>query len=324
MKSQTAADQFFSKGLVQSTIKTYAAGVKRYTAYCARVGKAPLPTSEDLMSGFVATLAKENLSYASIRTYLSAIRYHQIACGCGDPHISQMSRLEYVLKGIRKDEAHNQVVRQVRVRQPLTPGILKRLFEVWKKLPIIRDAKMLWAATCLAFFGFLRVGEFTSPSGTSFDKEIHLSLADVSVDCSSAPSMLFVRLKQSKTDQLRRGVTIVLGKSEQFPLCPLSAVLSYLVVRGKTAGPLFVWKSGLFLTRENFVAAVRRALEAAGLEASDFNGHSFRIGAATTAASRGMEDSMIKTLGRRESDAYQRYVRIPRQELAYYTKVLAN
>ena len=315
MKSQTEVDHFFSKGLAQLTIKTYAAGVKRHTAYCARVGKAPLPTLEDLMSG---TLAKENLSYASIRTYLSVIRYHQIACGCGDPYISQMSRLEYVLKGIRKDEAHNQAVRQVRVRQPLTPSILKRLFEVWKKIPIIRDAKM-WAATCLAYFGFLRVGEFTSPSGTSFDKEIHLSLADdVSVDCSSAPSMLFVRLKQSKTDQLRRGGTIVLGKLEQFPLCPLSAILSYLVVRGKTAGPLFVWKSGLFLTWENFVAAVRGALEA------DFNGHSFRIGAATTAASRGMEDSMIKTLGRWESDAYQRYIRIPRQELAYYTKVLAN
>ena len=85
-----------------------------------------------------------------------------------------------------------------------------------------------------------------------------------------------------------------------------------------------MYGSGLFLTRENFVAVVRRALEAAGLEASEFNGHSFRIGAATTAASRGMEDSMIKTLGCWESDAYQRYVRIPRQDLAYYTKVLAN
>ena len=83
--------------------------------------------------------------------------------------------------------------------------------------------------------------------------------------------MLFVQLKQSKTDQLRRGVTIVLGKSEQFSLCPLSAVLSYLAVRGKMAGPLFIWKSGLFSTR--VVAAVRRALlEAAGLEASGFNG----------------------------------------------------
>jgi hypothetical protein len=139
------------------------------------------------------------------------------------------------------------------------------MFEVWKTLPGVRDAKMLWAATCLAFFGFLRVGEFTSPTGTSFDGDVHLSLADVSVDCSSAPTMLFVRLKQSKTDQLRREVTIILGKSEQFPLCPLSAVLSYPVVRGRSVGPLFIWKNGQFLTRENFVAAVRKALITAGI-----------------------------------------------------------
>lgn len=324
LKSQTAADEFFSKGLAQSTIRTYSAGVKKYMTYCTRVGKAPLPTSEDLISGFVAMLAKDKLSYASIRTYLSAIRYHQIACGHGDPGIFQMPRLEYVLKGVRKDEAHNKAARRGRDRQPLTPRILKQLFEVWKRHPVIRDTKMLWAATCLAFFGFLRVGEFTSPASTTFDKDVHLSLSDVSVDSASAPSMLFVRLKQSKTDQLRQGVTIVLGKTEQFPLCPLSAMLSYLVVRGRSAGPLFMWKNGLFLTRENFVAAVRKALEAAGLDTSDFNGHSFRIGAATTAASRGMEDCMIKTLGRWESDAYQRYIRIPRQELAYYTKILAN
>ena len=176
----------------------------------------------------------------------------------------------------------------------------------------------------MAFLGFLRVGEFTCPSGDIFDTGVHLALADVSVDCPAAPNILFVRLKQLTTDQLRQAVTIVLGKSGQFPLCPLLAVLSYLVVRGRSTGPLFIWESGLFLTRENFVAAVRKALEMAGLEASDFNGQSFCIGAATTAASRGMEDSMIKTSGRWESDAYQRYVKIPRQELAYCTKILAS
>ena len=128
---------------------------------------------------------------------------------------------------------------------------------------------MLWAAICLAFFRFVRVGEFTLPAGDSFDKDIHLSLADVLIDQFLAPSMLFVHLK---TDQLRQGVTIVLGKSEQFPLCPLSATLSCLVVRGTFAGPFFVWKDGQFLTQSNFVVAVRKALESAGLDASDFNG----------------------------------------------------
>ena len=324
LKSQTAADEYFAKGLAQSTSRTYSSGVAKYLAYCKEVGRAALPSNEELMSGFVAKLAEGKLAYASIRTYLLAIRHHHIASGLGDPKIFQMPRLEYILKGVRKEGAHSRSIKQHRDRQPLSPGSMRQLFEAWKKHPVVRDAKMLWAAACLAFFGFLRVEEFTSPSCNSFDKDVHLSWADVSVDDSKDPRMLFVRLKQSKTDQLRLGVTIVLGKSEKPPLCPLTAMLSYLVVRGKVEGPLFMWKDGRFLTRADFVAAVKKAGEAAGLDAAEFNGHSFRIGAATTAASKGMEDCMIKTLGRWESDAYQRYIKIPRKELANYTRTLAS
>ena len=60
--------------------------------------------------------------------------------------------------------------------------------------------------------------------------------------------------------------------------------------------------------------AVREALKTAGVDASKYSGHSFRICAATTAASRGIEDSVIKTLGRWNSLAYLRYVKIPRDE----------
>ena len=37
-----------------------------------------------------------------------------------------------------------------------------------------------------------------------------------------------------------------------------------------------------------------------------------------------MEDSLIKTLGRWESDAYQRYIKLSRRDLAQYSKTIAS
>ena len=59
------------------------------------------------------------------------------------------------------------------------------------------------------------------------------------------------------------------------------------------------------------MAAIRIALtKKIGLASKDYAGHSFRIGAATTAAHQGIHDSLIKTLGRWESAAYTRYIRM--------------
>jgi hypothetical protein len=66
------------------------------------------------------------------------------------------------------------------------------------------------------------------------------------------------------------------------------------------------------------------ALGAAGLDASLFEGHSFRIGAATTAEAAGVEDVLIKILGRWQSSAYLRHVRVPRESLAGVSARLAS
>ena len=58
--------------------------------------------------------------------------------------------------------------------------------------------------------------------------------------------------------------------------------------------------------------AVREALEREGLDQEKYCGHSFRIGAATTAAAKGMEDSLIKAQGRWRNLAYLEYIHIPR------------
>ncbi len=60
--------------------------------------------------------------------------------------------------------------------------------------------------------------------------------------------------------------------------------------------PLLIFKDGRPLSCQRFVVAVLQALESAVVQASEYVGHSFWIGAAMTFAAQGMEDSTIKTL----------------------------
>ena len=163
--------------------------------------------------------------------------------------------------------------------------------------------------------------EMTVPDDMAYDPSVHLSIKDISVDNSSNPSMC-IKIKQSKTDPFRRGIDLFVGKTNS-SLCPVTVVLNYLCTRGMETGPLFRFRDGKVLTRQRFVTAVKAGLDKAGIDSSKYSGYSFRIGAATTAAQNGMEDSIIKTLGRWESLAYLQYVKIPRKQLADYSSILA-
>ena len=119
---------------------------------------------------------------------------------------------------------------------------------------------------------------------------------DVAVDDQESPSVIRIHLRRSKTDQFGRGVDIYLGATGD-ELCPVAALLAYLAVRGGEDGPLFRFRDCRALTREVFVDKVRSALSILGYDASTYAGHNFRIGAATTGAEKGIEDSVIKMLG---------------------------
>ena len=99
-------------------------------------------------------------------------------------------------------------------------------------------------------------------------------------------------------------------------ICPVSAVAAFMVARGNQQGPFFKFKDGRPLTKSKFTHAVRDVLQKSGLPYQSFAGHSFRIGAATTAAKAGIEDSVICMLGRWNSSAFLVYIQTPREQLA--------
>ena len=137
------------------------------------------------------------------------------------------------------------------------------------------------------------------------------------------PQISCVQLKQSKTDSFRSGVSIYLGRTNQ-QLCPVAAVLAYMAICLPTPGPLFIFRDGSYLSRDHLVTRLCQGLQAVNIDPPHFSGQSFHIGAATTAAQAGIEDSVVKMLGRWESAAYHRYIQTPRDQLAAISTQLAR
>ena len=311
---------YFCNGLTAATQRSYNSAKRRYTQFCQSQGLRPTPASEHQLCQYVSCLAMDNLCHNTIKCYLSAVRHLHIADGLGDPGISKMARLEQVLRGIKSMQARGKV--KERQRLPISIELLHKMRGVWMR-EASADARMLWAASSLCFFGFFRSGELTVPSNTAYDEGAHLSFSDIAVDSLDNPQLLKVRVKSSKTDPFRVGIDIYIGRTD-CDLCPVAAVLSYMASRGSGPGPLFVFSDGTPLTRTRFVEKVKGALDKAGVDNSCYSGHSFRSGAATTAAEQGIGEATIKTLGRWKSSAYQVYIKTPREHLAGVAKVLSH
>ena len=88
-------------------------------------------------------------------------------------------------------------------------------------------------------------------------------------------------------------------------------------VRGEADSLLtFCHRYGSWLARKQVVKNLWVLLVATGVQYQNFSGHSFRIGAATTAAAKGVADSTIQTFGIWKSESFKCYIRMQKSELA--------
>ena len=167
------------------------------------------------------------------------------------------------------------------------------------------NRRMLSAAFTLAFHGFLRVSEFTMPPHTHFNPRLHPAISHVVLH----RKYFTFFIPRSKTDQLHKGHTIRLSHTTPTSSCPVKHMRAYMRTTHRTSGPLFTFSDGQPLTRRRCLHYLRRSLENAGHRPEDYNTHSFRIGAASTAAHEGASESTIQHRGRWSSSAVRAYLR---------------
>ena len=264
------------------------------------------PVSERLLMRFVAYCDEhKKLRHSTIKLYLCGIGFYYLKHGGFNPLTSSGKLLEClssILNGLKKKQG--SIVK--RQRLPITMPILSKMCSLLRMYVFGSfNSIMLEAACTIAFFGFLRCGEFTVLN--QFDQECHLCVSDFQItdDC------IFVTLKRSKTDPFRQGITIPLFKTG-YSICPVLSILKYNQIRLSLCLPrneaFFICQDGKPLTRHFFISHVKILLDKLGLSSQSYNGHSFRIGAATSAHQARLEDHLIQTLGRWSSDCYTRYI----------------
>lgn len=111
-------------------------------------------------------------------------------------------------------------------------------------------------------------------------------------------------IRKSKTDQIGKGVWIVINKYPDSILCPVKALMSYLDIRPTSSGVLLLLQHS-YLTKDQFNAVLKKHLVKLNLQSYQISLHSFRIGATTEGARMGLKEDPIKKLGRWESERFK-------------------
>ncbi len=203
------------------------------------MGEYPPPVTENKAIAHVVTVADEGVQASTVNHHLAGLRQGQIRAGLPAPSWAAMARLGQVRRGVARRAAEKGQAGLV--RDPVTPAHMEALRKTWGRQG--DRGVVLWAAVCACYFGCLRAGEALAPDDGKFDKAAHLTFKDVTVDVLENPQMVTLHIKESKTDRLRKGAKVTLGRTGQ-ELCPVKALLRYLppcapspeVQRGRASG----------------------------------------------------------------------------------------
>ena len=247
---------------------------------------------------YIAYMSLNNKAASTVAVHISAISREHKLRGMSDP--SSHFIVQKMLQGLRKS------VKQVDNRAPITVNILSQMPRALHVVCFSRyESVMFQAIFSLAFFAFLRVGEIVFTTQQDSDRAIQIS------DVKMMDTYMEITIRKSKTDQLGSGTTLRISELKEQNVCPVQAMQSYLAIRSNGNGYLFVHFNKKQVTRSQFAKVLSKALAFLQINDKYYSTHSFRIGAATAAAMRGISQEKIQLWGRWNSDAYLKYIRMP-------------
>lgn len=286
-----SAQSYAAASRAPNTSRAYGRDFDAFRAWCAERALCSLPADGPTVALYLAALADERLSVATIGRALVAINQAHKLAGHEGPRSHRAVRETF--KGIRRTLGTAQ-----RGKAPMMPEVIRTAAAVGRDDVLgARDRALL----ALGLAGGFRRSEIVS--------------LDVS-DLDFRTEGLVITLRRSKTDQEGEGRKVALPYGSTPATCPVRAVRAWLSAASITEGPVFrsVNKAGRVaverLSDRSVANIVKGAAERAGLDPAAYAGHSLRAGLATAAAKAGKsERAIMRQTGHKSERMVRRYIR---------------
>ena len=300
----TQAQTFLALAIGSSTRQTYTSGLRSFISFVDTHGIRPaFPASVQTLCLWVTSLASppRPVTLGTCKVYLSAVVTRHTELGFDHPLEDAPPMLNRIVAGIKRMSAQPS-----RPKLPITTALLD---EMRPHLNLQqRSDILLWAIMWTATTGLLRISEFATRGDSDSSRVLTLqqltlhdqgqrpyNLTDA-IYAEEETQYAILRLTASKTDPFRAGVDIVLSAATT--LRALLAYATHLHTDLAPTTPLFHHPDRTAASRAWLMRRVEGLLRKTGRDPRQFSSHSFRKGGAVSLQSAGVEDSLIRRLGR--------------------------
>ncbi|MBA4544333.1 MULTISPECIES: site-specific integrase [Thermoactinomyces] len=301
-----AAMEYIEHAMAHNTRKSYLSDWRHFEEYCQKRNLRHLPAEPETVANYLSELAKGTADETGKKRKTSTIRRRIITIRKFHDLWMSVQRSQAKEKGISFQEmlnpADSVAVREtwkgilrkegerVTKKRPLTAEIVTAICrEIPNDLQGIRDKAIL----TLGYAGAFRRSE--------------LSALDVE-DLEETGNGLWITIRQSKTDQTKKGERILIQYGQSNETCPIRNLRRWLKAAGIRNGAVFrridtsrkeVWPHRL--SPQGIKDTIKRVAKKAGFDEEDFAGHSMRRGFITTTYALGHHERDIMEHTRHKS-----------------------
>ena len=293
LKEETLLNLKSSKA--PNTVRAYKSDFKDFGLFCVQNGFKTLPSEPRIISLYLTHLSTKNIKLSTIKRRLVSIGViHKMK---GHYLDTKHPIIIENLMGIKRRKGSIQ-----KGKKPILISDLKNIIDVINQqqtedIKKLRDKSIILIGFC---------GGFRRNEIVSLDIE----------DLEFVFEGLKITVRRSKTDQFGEGSKKGLPYFENKLYCPVTTIQRWLNVSKITKGALFrrfskgSRLSENRLTDQTVALLIKEYLNIAGINSSNYSGHSLRSGFATSAAEAGAEERSIMAMtGHKSTEMVRRYIK---------------